>query len=170
MSEVEGEGLLQDWAANARNPKFQLVLLAFRTAQRVYRAPRWLLPLSALYLVAYRLIVEWGLGIELHPSLEVGPRLRVFHGYALVVNPKSRIGADCVLRHSTTLGLSSRADDPPGPAPRLGDRVEVGPHVVILGGVEIGDDAMIGGGAVVTHDVPQGAIVAGNPARVIGSA
>jgi maltose O-acetyltransferase len=33
--------------------------------------------------------------------------------------------------------------------------------------VTIGEDAMVGAGSVVTHDVPSGAVVAGNPARVI---
>ncbi|MDX2016947.1 MAG: serine acetyltransferase [Planctomycetota bacterium] len=113
----------------------------------------------------YRVIAEWILGIELHWSLDVGPRLRIFHGYGLVVNPASRIGADCVLRHTTTLGLKETADQEPGGAPVLGDRVDVGPHVVILGPVRIGDGAVIGAGAVVTRDVAPGAVVAGNPAR-----
>jgi serine acetyltransferase len=160
--------VLEDWAVNPRNPKIQLSLLAFRIAQRAHRAPRWWRPLTIPLLILYRVGVEWLLGIELHPSLEVGPRLRVFHGNALVVNPETRIGADCILRHSTTLGLSSRADDPPSAAPRLGDRVEVGPHCLILGGVQIGDDAVIGGGSVVVHDVAAGAVVAGNPARRLG--
>jgi putative colanic acid biosynthesis acetyltransferase WcaB len=163
-------GVLQDWAANAGNPKIQLTLLAFRAAQRIARAPRPLFLLGVPFLVLYRVIFEWLLGIELHWSLEVGPRLRIFHGYGLVVNPASRIGADCVLRHTTTLGLKETADEAPGGAPVLGDRVDVGPHVVILGPVKVGDGAVIGAGAVVTHDVPASATVVGNPARAIAKA
>lgn len=44
----------------------------------------------------------------------------------------------------------------------------VGGGAVILPGITIGERAMVGAGAVVTKDVPPGAIVAGNPARVIG--
>lgn len=50
---------------------------------------------------------------------------------------------------------------------RIGDRVWIGEQVAILPGVTIGDDAVIGAGSVVTHDIPAGCIAAGNPARVI---
>ena len=43
----------------------------------------------------------------------------------------------------------------------------IGSGAVILGGVEIGAGALIGAGAVVTRSVPAGAVVAGNPARVL---
>ena len=47
-------------------------------------------------------------------------------------------------------------------------RASIGTNATILAGVTIGEAAMVGAGAVVTHDVPDFPIVAGVPARVIG--
>lgn len=51
---------------------------------------------------------------------------------------------------------------------RVKRRATIGSHATILGGVTIGTSALVGAGAVVTHDVADYAIVAGVPARVIG--
>jgi maltose O-acetyltransferase len=48
----------------------------------------------------------------------------------------------------------------------IGRNVWIGGGAIILPGVTVGDDATIGAGSVVTRDVPQGATVLGNPARV----
>lgn len=50
---------------------------------------------------------------------------------------------------------------------RIGARVFIGAHAIVLPGVTIGDDAIVGAGSVVRHDVPPGTVVAGNPARPI---
>ena len=50
---------------------------------------------------------------------------------------------------------------------RIGDDVWVGSHVVVLDGVTVGDQSVLAAGAVVTKDVPAGAIVGGNPARFL---
>lgn len=56
----------------------------------------------------------------------------------------------------------------PDKAPiRIGNHVWIGMRAVILKGVTIGDGAVVAAGAIVTKDVPAGAVVAGNPARVV---
>lgn len=48
------------------------------------------------------------------------------------------------------------------------DNVYIGNYAIILPGVTIGENVIIGAGAVVTKSVPANAIVGGNPARIIG--
>lgn len=49
----------------------------------------------------------------------------------------------------------------------IGDNAWLGGGAIVLPGVTIGEDAVVGAGAVVTRDVPPGAVVVGTPARVI---
>lgn len=49
----------------------------------------------------------------------------------------------------------------------IGDSVWIGGNAVILPGVTIGSNVVIGAGSVVTHDVPDNVVVAGNPAKMI---
>lgn len=49
---------------------------------------------------------------------------------------------------------------------RIGRNVWIGGGAIILPGVSIGDDALIGAGSVVTRDILAGAVAFGNPARV----
>jgi UDP-2-acetamido-3-amino-2,3-dideoxy-glucuronate N-acetyltransferase len=51
---------------------------------------------------------------------------------------------------------------------RIKNRASIGSNATILAGVVVGEGALVGAGAVVTHDVPDHAIVAGVPARVTG--
>jgi putative colanic acid biosynthesis acetyltransferase WcaB len=158
------DGILQDWDANRGNWKSCGALLLYRAAQAVHRAPaplRWLgMPVTALYV----LLVEWFLGIELNVKSRIGRGLRLYHGYGLVVHEAAVVGENCILRHNTTLGAKQGPDD----CPTLGDTVDVGCNVVILGRITVGSGAKIGAGSVVVHDVAPGAVVAGNPARPIG--
>jgi maltose O-acetyltransferase len=52
----------------------------------------------------------------------------------------------------------------------IGKNVWIGGGAILLPGVSVGDDAVIGAGSVVTHDVAAGSTVMGNPARVKGAA
>ncbi|MFZ4682060.1 MAG: serine acetyltransferase [Terrimicrobiaceae bacterium] len=159
--------LLQDLKANKSNPKGAILLLAFRVAHALRFGPWWLLPIAALYGITYRVLVEWVLGVELPWKTKVGSGLRLEHGQGLVVNDGTVIGAGCTLRNGVTIGIKQLEGGGFSAAPVLGNRVDVGANALIIGPIHVGDDVVIGAGAVVVKDVPNRAVVAGNPSRIL---
>jgi len=80
----------------------------------------------------------------------------------------SMIGAGCLICDSDMHEVPLGSGKPTSMAPiKIGKRVFVGARSIILKGVTIGDGAVIGAGSVVTHNIPAGAMVAGNPAIVV---
>jgi serine O-acetyltransferase len=83
------------------------------------------------------------------------------HPSGVVIHPDVRIGPNCCIAQQVTLGTGSR----PG-VPRLGSHVDIGAGAKILGGVTIGDHAVVGANAVVLEDVPPFALAVGVPATI----
>jgi serine O-acetyltransferase len=75
------------------------------------------------------------------------------------------IGDNCVLHHNVTIGQRIAGGD--HGVPRIGHDVWIGPGATISGDITIGDGVTISAGSVVSRSIPDGALVAGNPGRVI---
>ncbi len=88
---------------------------------------------------------------------------------AITIGHDVAIAEQVVIRDSDNHQVkSAMGDQHPHTAPiRIGDHVWIGLGATILKGVTIGDGAVVAARAVVTRDVPPGALVAGVPARVI---
>lgn len=86
------------------------------------------------------------------------------------------VGDGCQIGHNVVFATLNHYLEPERrkityPAPIvLEENVWVGAQATILQGVTIGRNAVVAAGAVVTHDVPAGAVVGGVPARVIRQA
>ncbi|MCA9170804.1 MAG: serine acetyltransferase [Planctomycetales bacterium] len=119
-------------------------------------------PFSVLYRAMFRRCRN-GYGVELPYSVKLGRRVVIEHQGAIVIHGSAVIGDDCVIRQGVTLG--NRYNDRPREAPQLGKGVNVGAGAKLLGGITIGDNAVIGANAVVLNDVAPGDTVVGIPAR-----
>ena len=107
---------------------------------------------------------QWLGGIMLPYTVRVGRRVRLDHFGGMILVAQT-IGDDVIIRQNTTFGISGLRDTTSRPV--IGNRVEIGAGAVIVGGIHIGDEAIIGANSVVTKDVPAGAIVGGVPARLL---
>jgi acetyltransferase-like isoleucine patch superfamily enzyme len=106
--------------------------------------------------------------VEHHVRIGDGARIHsnAFIPEFSVLEPGSWIGPNVVLTNAAYPLSPGAKSDLRGPTIRAG--AKVGANATVLPGVVIGRDALVGAGAVVVHDVPDEAVVVGNPARVIG--
>ena len=109
---------------------------------------KWLLPPSKMFITA----TTFGGGI--YPA----------HPFATIVNAKS-VGENFVIRQCTTIG--NKRDGASDEKPIIGNNVNLGSNVVIIGNITIGNNVNVGAGTVITKDVPSNCTVVGNPFRII---
>lgn len=100
-------------------------------------------------------------GLEISPSTSVQGGLYIAHPVGCVLVAE-RIGANATVIGAATFGTRTDAR-----WPTIGDDVFVGIGARVLGGIDVGDGAVIGANAVVVRDVPAGDTVVGIPARSV---
>ena len=104
-------------------------------------------------------------GIEIHPGATIGRRVVIDHGMGVVIGETAIVGDDVLIYHGVTLG--GKVNDRVKRHPTVGNNVLLGAGAKLIGDIEIGDGAMIGANAVVTKNVPAGAVIVGPQIRPI---
>jgi acetyltransferase-like isoleucine patch superfamily enzyme len=122
-------------------------------------------------------VLDHGATIECRGSLVVGARTVFGHHVTIGVREMVTIGDDCLIAELVSIrDHDHEFHDVDRPMRQQGtltspvvieDDVWIGAKATIVRGVRIGRGSIVGANAVVTHDVPAGAVVGGIPARVI---
>ncbi len=90
--------------------------------------------------------------IDIHPSVQIGPGLRMVHAFCIVIGAGTRIGSDVVIFGQALMG-KSRPDLPGAHMPVIGDHVLLGAGCRVLGDVRIPSYRLIPANCVVTANV-----------------
>ncbi|MDH4460404.1 MAG: serine acetyltransferase [Flectobacillus sp.] len=170
MAETIYTKLKKDFHANwvLQNPKPAFCIIFYRISSFfALHESKIVKVLGFPIRVAYRIIVEWVIGVEIPDGVISGGGLTLHHGIGLVLHPDVILGNNVTLKQNTTIGHKIYFDGSFGGTPIIKDNVTVGPNVVMFGRIVIGENSIIGAGAVVISDVPPNSVVVGNPARVI---
>lgn len=93
-------------------------------------------------------------------TTKIGESMWIAHPYSTIINAES-IGANFSCIHNTTIGATEKG------RPIIGNNVQLGAGVIVIGNVHIGNNVTIGAGSVVVKDIPDNCVAAGNPAKVI---
>lgn len=97
----------------------------------------------------------------------------ISEGRGIIIGCNTLIGASCEIIdsdfHSVNLGQNGRRSEGKKSPIVIGNDVFIGSNVKILKGVTIGDNSVIGNGAIVTKSIPNNVIAAGIPAKIIRS-
>lgn len=103
--------------------------------------------------------------IDIHPGAKIGRFFFIDHGFT-VIGETAEIGDNVTIYQCVTLGGTNPANGVAGKRhPTICDNVIIGSGAQVLGPITVGLGAKIGANAVVTRDVPDGAVMTGIPAR-----
>ncbi len=116
----------------------------------------------------YRLILKhlsYKYGFQIPAETEIGEGFYIGHFGTIVINGNAKIGKNCNIAHSTTIGQANKG--PFKGCPTIGDMVWIGTGSVIVGNIKIGSNVLIAPNSFVNMNVPDNSLVIGNPAKII---
>lgn len=154
----------------ARDPaprsRWEILLYPGLLAVGMHRVAHWLFEAELFFLARFvNHLSRWLTAIDIHPGAKIGRHLFIDHGFT-VIGETAEIGDNVTIYQCVTLGGTDPANGLAGKRhPTLANDVIVGSGAQILGPVIVNPRARVGANAVVTKDVPEGAVMVGIPAR-----
>lgn len=130
----------------------------------MFLLPAWFSPSSSLRVAFHR-----ARGVRIGRDVEIGYFVILDNLYPekILIADRATITARCtVLAHDESFAYTKRGEEQVAKT-RIGTGAFIGVHSVIMPGVTVGAQAVVGAGSVVTRDVADGATVAGVPAKEI---
>ncbi|ARS36169.1 serine O-acetyltransferase [Pontibacter actiniarum] len=104
-------------------------------------------------------------GFQIPHTCKIGSGLFLGHYGSIVINQHAVLGENCNVAQGVTVGHVSRGAKKGSPI--IGNRVWIGANAVVVGNVKIGNDVLIAPLSFVNFDVPDHAVVVGNPAKIV---
>lgn len=104
-------------------------------------------------------------GFQFQHTCKIGKGFYMPHYGNIIINNNVVIGENCNVAQGVTLGNIKRGKKEGNPT--IGHRVVIGANAVVVGKISIGNDVLIAPLSFVNFDVPDKAVVAGNPASII---
>lgn len=154
----------------ARDPaprsRWEVLLYPGVLAMGFHRIAHWLFEARLFFLARFVNHFSRALtAIDIHPGAKIGKHLFIDHGFT-VIGETAEIGDNVTIYQCVTLGGTNPADGVAGKRhPTLMNDVIVGSGAQILGPIIVGERARVGANAVVTREVPEGAVMVGIPAK-----
>ena len=108
-------------------------------------------------------------GCYIHPGAELGQRVNFPHPTGIVIGQNVKIRQGVTIFQGVTLGSHGKPGDPQMGYPVIEDNATLYANAIIIGGIRVGKNSIVGAGAVVLKDVPDNVITAGVPARTLRS-
>jgi serine O-acetyltransferase len=154
----------------ARDPaprsRWEILLYPGVWAIAFHRVAHWLFEGRLFFLARFVNHVARALtAIDIHPGAKIGRNLFIDHGFT-VIGETAEIGDNVTIYQCVTLGGTNPANGVAGKRhPTLADNVIIGSGAQVLGPITVARNARVGANAVVTKDVPEGAVMVGIPAK-----
>jgi serine O-acetyltransferase len=153
---------VEDWTREQQKGSYnpgKKLLRTIRQFQRLRNGWKLLFLLGKPFIILRHRFWSAVSGADIPLTSRIAGGLILPHPNGVVIHPDSVIGPNCLFFQQVTIGVGPKRG-----TPRIEGHVDIGAGAKVLGGVNIGENSIIGANAVVISDIPSNSIAMGIPA------